>query len=192
MGLEEIVSAIRADAENKRAKVLADAKMEAEKILSEARESSARIVSQGRSLAEREVQEEKLRSVAAARLGAKREILEERESVLQRYETQASQYLEEFSRSPNYKSFLLRIIEDGVSKIGEDAVVHVNSKDKALLQGARLNAQISSTSINCKGGALITSKDEKRRVDNTIESLFKERKEELRLKLTEQIFGKHA
>ena len=192
MGLEEIVSAIRADAENKRAKGLSDAKMEAEKILSEATESSARIVSQGRSLAEREVQEEKLRSVAAARLGAKREILEERESVLQRYETQASQYLEEFSRSPNYKSFLLRIIEDGVSKIGEDAVVHVNSKDKALLQGARLNVQISSTPINCKGGALINSKDEKRRVDNTIESLFKERKEELRLKLTEQIFGKHA
>ncbi|MGI0085405.1 MAG: V-type ATP synthase subunit E, partial [Nitrososphaerales archaeon] len=182
---------IRADAENKRAKILSDAKMEAEKILSEGRESSARIVSQGRSLAEREVQEEKLRSIASARLEAKRRLLEARDEVLRRYEEQAMSYLDEFTKSKEYTDFLLKVTRDGVSKIGSDAIVHVNSRDKSLL-GNGQDFEISSETLDCKGGALIKSKDGRRRVDNTIESIFKERKSDLRLKLTEEVFGKHG
>lgn len=191
MGLEEMLSTIRANTQEQSAKIITEAKLEAEKISSEAKQRSESIVAQGQLHAEKEVQEEKLRSVASARLEAKRRLLEARDEVLRSYEEQAMLYLDEFTKSKDYADFLLRAIKDGVSKIGSGSVVQVNSKDKSLLE-SNADFELSPETLDCKGGALITSKDGKRRVDNTIESIFYERRGELRLKLTEQVFGKHG
>lgn len=191
MGLEEMLSAIRANTQEQYAKIITEANREAEKISSEAKQRSELIVTQGQLHAEKEVQEEKLRSVASARLEAKRKVLEARDEVLRSYEEQAMRYLDEFTGSKDYADFLLRAIKDGVSKIGSSAVVQVNSKDKNLIE-SNADFELSSETLDCQGGALITSKDGKRRVDNTIESIFSERRGELRLKLTEQVFGKHG
>ncbi len=189
MGLEEMLSRIKVDTEEQYNKIISSAKTESEKIIQEAKQTSEKIISLGKVQAEKEAQDEKLRLVASARLEAKRKLLEARDVVLRSYEDQAFRYADEFTNSNGYKEFLLRVVEDGISKIGTDSVIHVNSKDRNLLQTDRkLGYKISDEPLNCKGGALIISADGKKRVDNTIESIFNERKDELRLKLFEQVF----
>lgn len=189
MGLEEIVGRINGEAAERSAKIVADAKAEADRIVADAKEKASSILSQARARAEREVKNETLRSVASARLSAKRELLQAREDVLRRYEEGVGSSIDGFVGSRRYGKFLARAVEDGVTKIGKDAVVRVNSKDRRLLKGKRLGGKLSAESLDCKGGALVTSADGKRRVDNTIESILRERGDVIRLKLVEQVFG---
>lgn len=189
MGLEEIVARISGDADQRAAKMLADAKTEASKTVEAARERASASLSQAKAQAEREVREERLRSVAAARLAAKRELLQAREDVLRRYEAGIEGSIDDFVKSDDYLRFLLKAIEDGAAKIGEGAAVHVNARDKSLLRGKKAGGELSKDPIDCKGGALVTSEDGKRRVDNTIESILRERTDAVRLKLVDQVFG---
>src|SRR5487761_42752 len=134
MGLEEMLNSIRADTESQYARTISDAKGEAEKIIAEARRRSQAITDQKRIQSQKELQEEKLRSIASARLEAKRKLLAAKEEILRKYEDEALNYLEEFARSPSYKDFLLKMVDDGVVKIGAGSLVQVNDSDKKLLE----------------------------------------------------------
>ena len=189
MGLEEMLSRMHADTEQEYEKVVANARSEAAGILEVANQKAESVRSQGRVQAEKDVQEEKLRSVASARLEVKRQLMQAREDVLEDYERKAKVFVDEFVQSKDYDSFLMKLIDDGVEKIGDTPVVHVCSRDAALLRGRPTGFQVSDEPFDCKGGAIISSQDGKRRVDNTIESLLSERRDELRLKLAERVFG---
>ena len=191
MGLEEILNTIRADTEAQYTKTISDAKAEAGKIIAEAKQRSQAIIEQKRMQSEKDLQEERLRSIASARLEAKRRLLDAKDEVLRKYEDEALRYLKEFAKSPGYKDFLLKMVNDSVTKIGAGAIVQVNDSDEKLLENSRTgDFRISEKTIDCIGGAIVSSQDGKRRVDNTLESIFEERKDDLRLKLSEQIFGK--
>ncbi len=193
MGLEEILTRIKAESEEQYSKILSDAKTQADRIIQEAREQAQVRASQIRAQAEREAQEERQRAIAAARLESKRQILQAREKVISRYENEASKIIDEFVKSRDYKQFLFRMIKDGVNKIGEDALVQVNQRDYEFLKTDPENSSsynISESTIDTKGGALISSLDGKKRVNNTIESILSDRREELRLKLSETLFRK--
>jgi V/A-type H+/Na+-transporting ATPase subunit E len=189
MGLEEMLTTIRMNTETQCEKIISDAKGEAQKILAEAKQQAAKLEEERNAQAQRELEQERLRSIASARLEAKRRLLETKDEILRKYEDEALRYLQEFVKSPAYKDFLLNMVKDGVTKIGTGAVVQVNASDRNLLQNSS-DFQLSPDSIDCIGGAVISSPDGKRRVDNTLESIFEDRKEELRLKLSEELFAK--
>jgi V/A-type H+/Na+-transporting ATPase subunit E len=192
LGLEEIVSRIDQEAADRAAKILEDARADSSKVLDEAKTKADEIVSQARAQADREAKEDRQRSVASARLAAKREILQAKEDVLKRYEKGVMDSLGDFVKSDDYTKFLVKAIDQGLAKIGKDAVIRVNSRDKALLKGRKLGGELSKDSVECQGGALISSSDGKRRVDNTLESLLRDRSDALRLLLVEQVFGNQA
>jgi V/A-type H+/Na+-transporting ATPase subunit E len=190
MGLEEMLNTIRSNTEAQYAKTISDAKAQADKILSDATQQAEKILEEREVQARKDLEEEKLRSIAAARLEAKRRLLVTKDEILTKYEDRALGYLKEFAQSPDYKDYLLKLVKDGVSKIGSDAVVEVKASDRQLLQNPK-NFQLSSKNLVSIGGAVISSDDGKRRVNNTLESLFEDRKEDLRLKLSEELFGKN-
>jgi vacuolar-type H+-ATPase subunit E/Vma4 len=192
LGLDDMLTTIRSNTETQVSKIISDAKTESEKIIAEARQRADNATSRGAQQSAREVEEERNRVLASARLGASRRLLEARDEVLRGYEEQASSYLADFANSPDYKDFFVRMANDGVSKIGDSAVVQINPRDKPLLKDPRLkqlNIQVSPDPLNGAGGVVVLSSDGKRRVDNSLESIFNERKDELRLKLTQQIFA---
>lgn len=189
MGLEEIIGKIDQEASDQAAKIASDAREAASKTVGDAKARAEAIISQARAQAEREAKEERVRSVASARLAAKRELLLAREDVLRRYEQDVLGSVDDFTKSDGYSTFLMKAIDDGVEKIGKDAVVQVNSRDRSLLKGKKLAAEISKDAIECQGGALITAADGRRRVDNTVESLLRDRRDTIRLKLVAQLFG---
>jgi V/A-type H+/Na+-transporting ATPase subunit E len=187
MGLEEMLSAIKTNTSAQRDKIIADARSEAERIEAEANAKSETLISQSRSQSEKEVIEGRIRSIASFKLEAKRKMLEAKDEIMRAYEEQAASFLNDFTKSPEYKDFLLKVTKDGISQIGSDAIVQINVRDRNILNGSGF--QISSDPISSIGGAIITSADEKRRVDNTVESIFDDRKQELRLELMKQVFG---
>ncbi|MDG6953770.1 MAG: V-type ATP synthase subunit E [Nitrososphaerota archaeon] len=189
MGLEEIVAKIGQDADEQAARITSDARDEAKKVVESARAQADSIISDAKAEAEREARAERLRSVAAARLAAKRELLQAREEVLSRYEDVLRKSVDDFMESDEYLGFLVGVIKDGVSKIGEGAVVHVTPEDRIRLKGKKLPGEMSEDKVDFRGGALVSSADGKRRVDNSIDSLLRERSDAIRLRLVEKVFG---
>ena len=189
MGLEEIVAKIGQDADEQAARKTSDARAEAKKVVESARAQADSVISDARAEAERGVRAERLRSVAAARLAAKRELLQAREEVLSRYEDVLRKSVDDFIKSDEYLDFLIGAIKDGVSKIGEGAVVQVTPEDRSRLRGKKLPGEMSKDKVDIRGGALVYSADGKRRVDNSIDSLLRERSDTVRLKLVENVFG---
>lgn len=189
LGLEEIVKRIDQEAAERASKIVGEATEGATKVMAESKERAESILAGAKAQAEREAREERQRSVASARLAAKRELLQAREDVLKRYEAGVLASVDSFAKSDEYLKFLTRAIEQGVSKIGKDAEIRVNSRDKAALKGKKLGGELSKETLDSKGGALVVSADGKRRVDNTVESLLRERSDALRLMLTQQVFG---
>ncbi len=187
MGLEEMLSAIKTNAAAQQDKIIADARTEAERIEAEAKSKSETLIAQSRSQSEKDVVEDRIRSIASFKLEAKRKMLEAKDEVMRAYEEQATAFLNDFTKSPEYKNFLLKVTKDGAFQIGSDATVQVNARDRNILNGSGF--QLSPDPINSIGGAIITSADAKRRVDNTVESIFNDRKQELRLELMKQVFG---
>ncbi|MDG6987956.1 MAG: V-type ATP synthase subunit E [Nitrososphaerota archaeon] len=189
MGLEEIVAKISQDADEQAARLTSDARDEAKKATDSARAQADSIISDAKAEAEREARAERLRSVAAARLAAKRELLQAREEVLSRYEDVLRKSVDDFMESDEYLDFLAGVIKDGVSKIGEGAIVHVTPEDRSRLKGKKLPGEMSKDQVDFRGGALVISVDGKRRVDNSIDSLLRERSDAIRLRLVEKVFG---
>ncbi len=187
MGLEEMLAEIKSNTTSQRDKIIADAKAEAASIDSDARTKSDALITQSRADSQKEAQEDRVRSIASFNLEAKRKMLEARQEVLRGYEEQANRYLKDFVNSSDYRAFLLKVTKEGVSEIGSGAIVQVNARDRALLSGSGL--QVAPNPIDAIGGAIISSADERRRVDNTVESLFNDRKDELTLQLMKQVFG---
>jgi V/A-type H+-transporting ATPase subunit E len=190
MGLEEMLNTIRAEAEAQYTKTISDARAEADEIVTNAKQKAQSIVEQRRIQSEKELQDEKLRSIASARLDAKRRVLAAKDEVLRKYEDEAFRYLKEFAESSEYKDFLLKMVNDGVTKIGAGAIVQVKPSDKKLIENSGMgDFKVSEKTIDSTGGAIISSEDGKRRVNNTLESIFEERKDELTLELSDQLFG---
>jgi len=182
-----MLAAIKSNTAVQRDKIIADAKAEAAQIDADVQAKSQTLISQSRADSEKEASEDRVRSIASFKLDAKRKMLEARDEVLRMYEQQANGYLNDFVNSPDYQDFLIKVTKEGVAEIGSGAVVQVTAKDRSILNSAGF--QISPDPINSIGGAIIVSEDEKRRVDNTIESIFSDRKQELRLELLKQVFG---
>jgi len=182
-----MLAAIKSNTASQSDKIISDAKTEAAQIDTDAQAKSQALISQSRTDSEKEASEYRTRSIASFKLDAKRKMLEARDEVLRAYEQQANGFLDDFAKSSDYQDFLIKVTKEGVAEIGSGAVVQVNAKDRSLLNGTGF--QISPDAINSIGGAIIVSGDEKRRVDNTIESIFNDRKQELRLELLKQVFG---
>jgi V/A-type H+/Na+-transporting ATPase subunit E len=190
-----MLSTIQSDTEAQVSKVRSDARSEADRIISESKRKAEEIMSSSKQQSERDIHDERMRELASARLESNRRLLEARDEILKGYEERSSELLSEFTSAPAYKAFFLKMLSDGVSKIGPGAVVQINPRDKALLKDPKLsgvNFEVSADPLKSSGGVVVYSKDGKRRVDNTIESIFDERKDELRLKLTDKVFGSHS
>jgi V/A-type H+/Na+-transporting ATPase subunit E len=192
MGLDDMLTSSQSQTESQASQIISDAKAQSDSIIADAKKRAESIILQTAQQSQKDVEEERMRVLASARLESNRRLLEARDEVLKGYEDQASKYLSEFASSPDYKDFFIRMTIDGVSKIGDKAVVQINPRDKQLLKDPKLKqlkVQVSPEPLNSLGGVVVYSEDGKRRVDNTIESIFDERKDELRLKLSQQVFG---
>jgi len=189
MGLDELKDEIMKKAHAQSQSMQDDANREADTIVSAAREEASAAVEKARREAQGMASDEADERVAAARLEAKKIIAEGREDAIEKAMDLVWHEVAAQKKSKKYPQLLRSLVKSGAREIGrQDYVVKVNADDRKLLPD--MKAKISGAPIKCAGGAVIETSDHLVRVDNTLESIFASKKEQIRKELYREMFGK--
>jgi V/A-type H+-transporting ATPase subunit E len=197
--------------------ILEEAKKSGEHIIQEAQKSAEETLEKQRQLgvqranesaqlllkkAESEVELNKLRSMANAKIKANWVILSKKETWIDNVLNEAKNKLRILTESKEYIPILEKlIIEAGIILGGKELEVLLNEKDSALsLKLDKLAKEISEkTGVETKlklaeektkviGGAMLRTMDGKIIMDNTFEDILKRREKDIRSKMAKILF----
>ncbi len=160
MALEDIIKKIDADA-NRDAEALADeGRQEAESIVAAARKRAESEKDRLDAAARQRAEEERNRVVTLARLSARRELLSEKQRLIDRVFEEAHKRLAAMPVD-EYRRFVAAVLKDAVETGDEEVVIGENEDriDQAFLD---------AVSREIGGGAKLTLSDERRRIDGGI------------------------
>ena len=177
--------------------LLSEANRDAQAIKNEATEKSKKMLEEERARlssqkkeAEAEVErllvDEKNERVAWARLESKRILAEAREDAIKNVIEDIFNELESVRKTAEYKKFIQKAANESASELGSKITIHVVKGDKALVKvsGAKVIEDLDAL-----GGIIAETADGKVRMDMTLETLFDNRRDEIRKTISDNIFG---
>lgn len=197
MALEDILRRIKEDACREAARIRKDAEEEAEKVLGEAKKETGSIREKILGDARASIQDEKKRILTMANLEARKKVLEKKQDLLEEAFQKALNHLghladEEYRET--VKKMLLKATESGKEEVivspGEKRITPalLNEVNEELRsQGRPGELKISPERKDFQGGFIL--KAGRKEVNNTFDSLFKERREELETEVAGILFG---
>lgn len=192
MPLEELREEIIEKAKKETYEVLKEADLEAKKILLDAKTKGEQEIENARQEATRVIERQKSERLSAARLEAKMILAEAKEESVKAVQEEAWNSLEKIRKGRDYEKLLRELIQQATDAIDGIAVIHANKQDlklaKKIVEETR-TASVSNDAIDCAGGALVTSKDGRVRVDATFNALFEEHDEYMRRTAYAELFG---
>ncbi len=197
--------------------ILQEAKQSAEHIIQEAQKSAKEILKKQRLLgvqranesarlllkkAESEVELNKLRSMANAKIKANWVILSKKETWIDNVLNEAKNELKILTQSKKYIPTLEKlIIEAGIILGGKNLEVLLNEKDSALSlkldklakkisekTGVKTKLRLAEENAKVIGGAMLRTMDGKVIMDNTFDDLLRRREKDLRFKIAKILF----
>ena len=186
MGLEELREGILEKARADARRLESEAKAEAELVLSDARGQVKQILEKARGEAGQMVEAERSEAVANAHLENKREMAKARDELLSKAVKDVWHDFVKRARHSDYDKLLHKLVREGVKEVGGDAVVITNKGDARLVEGFNFSKQHGEF----EGGAIITSEDGRIRVDSTLEALFAQAEDDVRVELYHELFKK--
>ncbi len=197
-GLSAIAGEVLADVQKEVETQIVTSEKEAKRILKTAKEESDRdyqsIISQARVNAEAE----KRRIASLTEVETRSQLLEIKESLVNKTFDEALSKLKAFADTEDYHQYLFDLIEKATKRIrSRKLIIHVNANDKswltqkmaALCKRLRLELQLSDKTENCIGGCKIETVDGKVIYDETFDNRLEELKPELRVEVAKILFG---
>ncbi len=181
MSLDKLKNELINEAKKEAKSITSKAEKDALKIVKEAEETAKKMIEDAKKQAKASVKAEERERIAAAKLKATRIISEAKNTAVENALKEVFNDFVEVTRRKNYSKTLTRLINEGKKELGANSIVFVNSKDKSKVKNARV--------IDILGGAIIASKNGRIRVNNSFESIFDSKKEELRKQIFIQLFG---
>ncbi len=189
--IEAIAQEIKRRAEEKVKQIIEEAEREAEQIIKEAEEKADRVF---RHEAQSRLMIIRRRIIGAAEQEARRQLVEERNKVVNRVLEEAFRKLEDIvkGKDPKYKyeEILYSLIREAVLNIGESKVVlKVNERDKKYLleklseiearvrqeTGINVELVVSDETINALGGVIAYNRDGTKIFYNTLEGRLRDK-----------------
>lgn len=157
MALEDILKKIDADAKAAAEALVEEGRREADAILAAARERAEAERERFEAMARQRAEEERNRIVTLAKLSARREILSEKQQLIDRVFEDARKRLAAMP-TDEYRRFIRSIIKESVETGTEEVVIGEGEKriDQAFLD---------EVSREIGGGAKLTLSDERRRIE---------------------------
>jgi len=168
-----------------------EAAAEEKRIIGEAESERKAILEKAKKDAMLIAEAERNERLASARLAARRLLLQERESLIDRTVAAVRERFYSIAQTQAYQDLLERLVERGIAEVGNGAVVHLNAKDRARFKRIK-NARIAAEPADIVGGAIIESADGRIKVYNNLEALFNEYVGEVRKLAHSSIFKKGA
>ena len=187
MGIEKLKGSLLSEAGEDARKILAASEAQAKAVLDEERARRAALKKDSEKEIERVIGEQKNERIAWARLESKRILAEAREDAIKAVLEEFFESIGSVRKSPEYKKFLSEAASSAAGELGSGAVIHVSKGDKALFsppKGARVSEDLEGL-----GGAMVESVDGKIRIDMTLETMFEGRRDEIRKKIYDNLFG---
>ncbi|MBI5159262.1 hypothetical protein HY992_04030 [Candidatus Micrarchaeota archaeon] len=191
MPLEELREEILEKSKKETYEVLKEADLEAKKVLLDAKTRGEQEIENARQEATKVIERQKSERLSAARLEAKMILAEAKEESVKAVQEEAWNSLEKIRKGRDYEKLLRELIQKATDAIDGIAVIHANKQDlktaKKIVEEIR-TATVSNDAIDCAGGALVTSKDGRVRVDATFEAMFQEHDEYMRRTAYAELF----
>ena len=89
--------------------------------------------------------------------------------------------------SASYEKMLKGLITQGEKELGEKSIVHVNESDIKLAK--KFFPNVSAKPIDISGGAVVVSKAGNISIDNSFESIFGSRKDDIKKIIFRELKG---
>ena len=197
MAFEDILKRIRGDARKEAERIRKEAEGEAERILEKAGKEVGSAKKKMLHDAQISLQDEKRRILTMANLEARKKVLEKKQDLIEEAFRKALNYLRHLSDEEYQvaiKQLLLRAIESGE----EEVIISPREKRLTLAFLKEVNEELSSKERPGKlklsserrefqGGFIL--KAGRTEINNTFNSLFRERREELEAEVAGILFG---
>lgn len=184
------------------AEILDRAKRVSERDMVYAREEAEEIKSKQRESLHPLVEIEGRKTLVDAEMGARRNLLEKKEELVSRIFDEAEDKLEELRGSDEYMEIIAKLVAEGVTSIGANAIIEFGEKDKKIFTSEAISAIKSHIAkvmklspkldFRCIGdelssGVIVKSEDGRIIIDNSFASQLKRLKEELRGEVSEML-----
>ncbi|MBI5223002.1 hypothetical protein HY990_01125 [Candidatus Micrarchaeota archaeon] len=188
MSIEKLKTSLLSEAQAESERIINAAKSEAQKLIEEERSKNAAFLSSAREDAERILKEQSSERSAWARLEAKRIIAEAKEDAIKLTIEDFLAAVASLRKTPEYRQFMKRSVDAAIAEFGGGPVfLHVLAADKDLFSKTK-NLSIVPD-LDGIGGAILESEDGRLRVNLTLETLVETKKDELRGKIYQALFG---
>lgn len=183
MGLSQLKKELIGDAKGQAKEISLETERERKEILKEAEKQKQAVLEAAEKEANALVEDEKREQFAAIQLKAKRIVSEAKEEAVNNNLGEVWTAFAKASKDADYPRLLKRLVEEGLDALGAGAVVQVNGKDVSL---AKKYAKNVKAVPGLSGGAIVSSPDGRISINNSLEALFEERRDEVR----RMVFGK--
>lgn len=171
---------VRAHAESQVKEIRQRSARDAENIKAEAQKESSAILAKESEAAEREVDRERMRLMASAKLEAKKIVLESQEKRLDGGMDLLLQRLKAFTATPEYAKLLDRMAQTGISLLGDGTKLLVRKDDVSKISISYVSRVSKDKPLNALGGLIAESQDGKRRISMTFEELLRWKEDRIR------------
>jgi V/A-type H+-transporting ATPase subunit E len=196
---EDIFNAAKEKAEA----IIKEAENEKQHALDQAKAQSAREAGEILSSARAEAEAVKRRTVSETRHKSKlKEELEKSKILTEVMEQTRARVIEIVKVENTYHPFLTSVVSNAISEIGlNDVVVHLNRTDlrrvdvgkseqeTAKTLGKSVKIEFSKEPIEAIGGAIVSSRDGKSRIVNTVDQRFEAMEPKLLIEASKILFG---
>lgn len=187
MEIEKLKGSLLSEARAEADKIVETAQADAKAMLSEERARLSALKENAEKEVEKTLEEQSNERIAWARLEAKRVLAEAREDAIKGVIEQFFDELGSVRKSAEYKKFMKKSVPDAAKELGKGTTVHIAKGDKTALP--KMNGTKVVEDLKGMGGALLESSDGKIMIDLTVETLFESKRDELRKKISDKLFG---
>jgi V/A-type H+-transporting ATPase subunit E len=195
MAVEDILKKIRGDGEEAARNIVAEGTAAADDIARAGRERAEALRKELRARAERHAQEERNRITTLARLAARRELLAEKQALVERVFTEAAARISGMD-AKEYHGFIARLLERTVETGDEEVLIGVGEKriDQAFLDsvskklGKGKGLKLSSERRQIDGGFIL--KNGRVETNCALSTVLRDARERLETEVAAILFGK--
>ncbi len=198
-GVAAIANEVISDVQKEAEAVIAAAENEAKETLRAAKEHADRVYHEILVEANRKAEAEKRKIASVTEVELRNRLLQAKEDLVDEAFQKAILKLKEFTATPSYPPYLLKLVKDIAGQMDQKSlVVEVNAKDQAILTPDALKKISQNTGVKLKlsqsnpsyiGGCKVQSEDGKIVYDGTLDNRLTVLKPELRAKIAKSLFG---
>jgi vacuolar-type H+-ATPase subunit E/Vma4 len=193
MPYEDLISAVKASADERIKEIRDRAKAEAEKIRKDAEEKAQGIRSAYLEEAIRGVKREKSKLIAKVGAEKRMALARVKDDLFQQVFTRTAQQMASARNHPGYRESFKKLVREAMDELaGEEIRMHIDPRDEPLcreiLGEMQRNCDVV-TDLTTLGGLNVTTADERLMVFNTLESRLQRAKEVLKPEIMSTLYG---